>query len=71
MSSTGNQEDSQEVSIERLKIMAELAGLNMTEQEVEELKPLYDLHLQYARQLHAIDLGAEEIAVSFEADWPN
>lgn len=71
MSSTGNQEVSQEVSIERLKIMAELAGLNMTEQEVEELKPLYDLHFQYARQLHAIDLGAEEIAVSFEADWPN
>ena len=67
MSSTGNQE----VSLERLKIMAELAGLNMTEQEVEELKPLYDLHLLYASQLHAIDLGAEEIAVSFEADWPD
>ncbi len=75
MSSTGNQEVSQEVSqdvsIERLKIMAELAGLNMTEQEVEELKPLIDLHFQYASQLHAIDLGAEEIAVSFQADWPN
>jgi len=67
MSSTGNQE----VSIERLKIMAELAGLNMTDQEVEELKPLFDLHLQYANQLHAIDLGAEEIAVSFKADWPD
>lgn len=65
MSSTGNQE----VSIERLKMMAELAGLNMTDQEVEDLKPLFDLHFQYARQLHAIDLGAEEIAVSFEADW--
>ena len=71
MSSTGNPDISPDVSLERLKIMAELAGLNMTEQEVEELKPLYDLHFQYARQLHAIDLGAEEIAVSFEADWPN
>ena len=60
MSSTGNQEVSQEVSLERFKIMAELAGLNMTEKEVEDLKPLYDLHLQYASQLHAIDLGAEE-----------
>jgi len=79
MSSTGNQEIHQEVSgevsgevsIERLKIMAELAGLNMTDKEVEDLKPLYDLHLQYANELHAIDLGAEEIALSFEADWPN
>ena len=71
MSSTSDQEVSQEVSMERLKIMAELAGLNMTDQEVEDLKPLFDLHLQYANQLHAIDLGAEEIAVSFEADWPD
>lgn len=71
MSSTNNQENSGEVSIERLKIMAEIAGLNMTDEEVEEIKPLFDLHFQYASQLHAIDLGAEEIAVSFEADWPS
>lgn len=67
MSSSTNRE----VSLERLKQMAEMAGLNMTDQEVEEIKPLFDLHLQYANQLHDIDLGAEEIAVSFEADWPN
>jgi Asp-tRNA(Asn)/Glu-tRNA(Gln) amidotransferase C subunit len=75
MSSTSNQENSGEVSgdvsLERLKIMAEIAGLNMTDEEVEEIKPLFDLHFQYATQLHAIDLGAEEIAVSFEADWPS
>tara|TARA_B100000749_G_C18187809_1_gene366598 strand:+ start:112 stop:285 length:174 start_codon:yes stop_codon:yes gene_type:complete len=56
--------------MERLKLMAELAGLNMTDVEVEEIKPLFDLHYQYAKQLHDVDLGAEEIAVSFEADWP-
>ena len=66
MSSTSNRE----MPLERLKIMAELAGLNMTDQEVEDLKPLFDLHHQYANQLHAIDLGAEEIAVSFDADGP-
>ena len=70
MSSTGNQEISPEVTLERLKIMADLAGLNMTDKEVEDLKPLFDLHFQYANQLHAIDLGAEEIALSFTADWP-
>jgi len=70
MSSTGDQQDSQQVSIERLKLMAELAGLNMTDEEIEEIKPLFDLHYQYAKQLHDVDLGAEEIAVSFEADWP-
>ena len=70
MSSTGDQQISQPVSLERLKLMAELAGLNMTDEEVEEIKPLFDLHYQYAKQLHDVDLGAEEIAVSFEADWP-
>ena len=70
MSSTSDQQDSQQVSIERLKLMAELAGLNMTDEEIEEIKPLFDLHYQYAKQLHDVDLGAEEIAVSFEADWP-
>ena len=49
--------------------MAELAGLGMTQQELEELKPLYDLYLPYINQLHSLDFGAEEIAVSFHADW--
>ena len=55
MSSTGNEE----VSLERLKIMAELAGLNMTDQEVEDLKPLVrrlaDKHLE--RRLEGMELG--------------
>ena len=56
--------------MERLKLMAELADLNMTDKEVEDIKSLFDLHYQYAKQLHDVDLGAEEIAVSFEANWP-
>lgn len=75
MSSTGGPEVSGEasspVSMEKFKTMAELAGLNMTDQELEELKPLADLHFQYSSQLHAIDLDAEEIAVSFAPDWPD
>ena len=41
----------------------------MSQSELEELKPLYYLYLQYIIQLHSIDLGAEEIALSFEPDW--
>ena len=58
-----------EVSLEQFRIMAELAGLGMTQQELEELKPLYDLYLPYINQLHSLDLGAEEIALSFHPDW--
>ena len=66
MSSTGPEE----VSLESFRMLAELAGLGMTEQELEELKPIYDLHYEYIKKLHSINLGAEEMVVFFEADWP-
>ena len=66
MSSTGPEE----VSLESFRMLAELAGLGMTEQELEELKPIYDLHYEYVKQLHSLNLGAEEMAVSFQPDWP-
>ena len=59
----------QEVSLETFKTMADLAGLGMSQAEVEDLKPLYDLYLKYVNQLHSINYGAEEIALSFEPDW--
>ena len=59
----------QDVSLETFKTMADLAGLGMSQSELEELKPLYDLYLRYVIELHSIDYGAEEIALSFEPDW--
>ena len=59
-----------DISIEEFKLMTELAGLGMDEAELEELKPIYDLYAEYARQLHAIDFGAEEMVVEFHPDWP-
>jgi len=50
--------------------MAEPAGLGMTTQELEDLKPLYDLYSQYTEILHSIDLGAEEMDLTFHPDWP-
>ena len=67
MSSAGNQE----VSIEAFRLMTEQAGLGLNQQEVNELKPLYDLYLQYVNQLHSIDFQAEEIALAFHPDWPS
>ena len=57
------------VSLEQLQIIAEAAGLGMSREEVEELKPLYDLYVPYLRQLRSVDLGAEEISLSFHPDW--
>jgi hypothetical protein len=58
------------ISIEEFRLMSERAGLGMTVQELEDLKPLYDLYTQYTEILHSIDFGAEEIGMTFHPDWP-
>ena len=68
-SSSGPGVSSPEVSLEQLRTMAELAGLGMDQQELDEFKPLYDLYRRYIDQLHSIDFGAAEIALSFQPDW--
>lgn len=55
---------------EEFRQMADRAGLGMSQEELEELKPMFDLYAQYTRQLHSLDLGNEEIDVAFRPDWP-
>lgn len=59
------------ISMEEFRLMADRAGLGLTQTELEELKPLYELYLPHIEKLHSVDLGAEEISLSFEADWPS
>ncbi len=56
--------------IDELQQLADRAGLGMSRQEVEELKPIYDLYAAYARQLHDINFGATEMIVEYHPDWP-
>ena len=58
------------VTLEEFRLMTQRAGLGMTPEEVAELKPLYELYAQYVNVLHSIDLQAEEIGLTFRADWP-
>ena len=67
MASTGEGQ----VSMETFRTMVELAGLGMTGQEMEDLKPLYDLYAQYVGVVHAQEFGAEEISAAFHPDWPD
>ncbi|CAI7998170.1 hypothetical protein GBAR_LOCUS2349 [Geodia barretti] len=59
-----------QMSIDELQQIADRAGLGMTRQEVEELKPIYDLYAGYAYELHSIDFGPTEMVVQFHPDWP-
>ena len=59
-----------EVSMDEFRLMVDRAGLGLNDQELEELKPIYDLYAAYAAQLHNINFGAEEMVTEFHPDWP-
>ena len=56
---------------EEFKLMTDLAGLGLAQEELEELKPLYELYSEYIKLLHSIDFQAEEIGMTFHPDWPS
>ena len=62
--------DQNEMSIDELQQICDRAGLGMSREEVEALKPVYDLYAAYARQCHEIELGATEMIVEYHPDWP-
>ena len=62
--------DTGEVSMEEFKLMADRAGLGMRQDELDALKPIYELYAAYARELHTLSFGSEEMVVEFHPDWP-
>ena len=60
---------SEEISLGEFQWLTDHAGLGLSQEELEQLKPLYDLYTQQYRLIHSIDLKAEEIAVMFRPDW--
>ncbi len=57
-----------QISMEEFSLMASRAGLGMDQQELEHLKPIYELYLPYIAMLHSIEFGPEEMVVEFHPD---
>ena len=55
-------------SLEDLRAQAGRLNLELTDQELERLKPLYDHLDRQTRILHQLDLGEEEVAVTFSPE---
>ncbi|MDA0262625.1 MAG: hypothetical protein O3A93_03355 [Chloroflexi bacterium] len=56
------------ISMEEFRFMAGRAGLGMDQAELDHLKPIYELYLQYTAQMHSIEFGPEEMVVEFHPD---
>jgi hypothetical protein len=61
-------QDGPEISIEEFTLMADRAGLGMDQHELEDLKPIYEIYLEYIEQVHSIYFGPEEMVVEFRPD---
>ena len=57
-----------QISMEEFRFMADRAGLGMDQQELDDLKPIYELYLQYTAMVHSIEFGPEEMVLEFRPD---
>ena len=60
--------DKPTISMEEFKFMADRAGLCMDQAELDHLKPMYELYMEYTALVHSIDFGPEEMVVEFHPD---
>ena len=61
--------ESETVSMELFQALLGRAGLNLSAAEAEALKPTYERFLGLTSVLHELDLGAEDMAVTFSSEW--
>jgi hypothetical protein len=61
--------ESEGISIEQLRGLAERAGLALQPEELTALKPMFDHYAQQIKALFEVDLGAEDLAVMYTPNW--
>ena len=59
-----------ELSLEKFRTLVEQAGLDLSPDELEHLKTLYDLYAEQVGIIHTVDLETEEMGITFSAEWP-
>ena len=57
------------LTLDEFRFLTERAGMGLSQEELEQLKPLYDMYMQHIKPLYAVDFKAEEIGVSFHPNW--
>ena len=57
--------DGEREPLDTIRAVAERAGLQLSDDELRELKPIYDRYAAEATRLHEAPLDAEDLAVVF------
>ena len=59
--------ESDGISMDDFRVLVKRAGLSLSDEQMDVLRPLYDQHARQTATLRDLDLGAEDLAVTF---WP-
>jgi hypothetical protein len=57
------------VSVEQLRGLAERAGLALKQEELTALKPMFDHYAKQIKVLFEVELGEEDLAVTYSPNW--
>ncbi|MGH2542250.1 MAG: hypothetical protein ACRDIB_05625 [Ardenticatenaceae bacterium] len=57
------------ISIENFRALVENAGLNLTDQQLEALKPMYEHYLPAIEAMRSEELGPEDLAIVYNPGW--
>ena len=68
MVNENNSDKSPKISMEEFKYIADRAGLGMDQTELDDLKPIYELYMEYTAMMHSNEFGSEEIVMEFHPD---
>jgi hypothetical protein len=61
--------ESEGISIEQLRGLAERAGLALQQEELTALKPMFDYYAKQISVLFEVELDAEDPAVMYSPNW--
>lgn len=60
---------SNSISTEDFRALARRAGMDLSDVELERLKPMYEYYIEPIARMNALDLDAEDLAVAFSPGW--
>ena len=60
--------ESEGISLDQLRALAQRAGLSLTTEELSSLKPMFDHYAKQIEVLYEIELDAEDLAVTYVPD---
>lgn len=53
------------ISIDDFRVLVARAGLTLTDEQMKAIRPLYDQYAASTSALHDLELGAEDLAMTF------